>query len=72
MEGQQLGQHRPPLAPGDDLVQKAVVCSLTLGPAKPMRAPGSASMMSPSEAKLAVTPPVVGWVKQEIYSPPRL
>ena len=47
-----------------------MVCSMTRGPAKPMRAPGSASMMSPKEAKLAVTPPVVGWVRQEIYSPP--
>ena len=33
-----------------------------LGPAKQIRAPGSARMMSPSMAKLAVTPPVVGLV----------
>ncbi len=45
---------------------------MTRGPAKPMSAPGSASMMSPRDAKLAVTPPVVGWVRQEMYSPPPL
>ena len=39
-----------------------MVCRMTRGPAKPMRAPGSARVMSPREAKLAVTPPVVGWV----------
>lgn len=33
------------------------------GPAKPTVAPGSARMMSPSMAKLAVTPPVVGSVR---------
>ena len=43
---------------------------MTRGPAKPMRAPGSASRMSPKLAKLAVTPPVVGWVNTEMYSPP--
>ena len=43
-----------------------MVCWITRGPAKPMRAPGSARMMSPSEAKLAVTPPVVGSVRMEI------
>ncbi len=36
-----------------------------------MSAPGSASMMSPRLAKLAVTPPVVGWVNTLMYSPPR-
>ncbi len=40
------------------------------GPAKPMSAPGSASMISPRLAKLAVTPPVVGWVSTLTYSPP--
>ena len=40
-----------------------MVCSITLGPAKPINAPGSAKIMSPSMAKLAVTPPVVGSVK---------
>jgi len=30
------------------------------GPAKPIRALGSAKMRSPSEAKLAATPPIVG------------
>ena len=39
-----------------------VVCSITRGPAKATRAPGSAMMTSPSMAKLAVTPPVVGSV----------
>ena len=47
-----------------------MVCSMTRGPAKPMRAPGSARVMSPREAKEAVTPPVVGWVRKEMYSPP--
>ena len=40
------------------------------GTGKADEGPGSASMMSPKEAKLAVTPPVVGWVRQEMYSPP--
>ena len=89
MEGQQLGQDSPPLAPGDDPVQKAVVQQI-LGPLKALgqllldgllndprpgktdEGPGSESMMSPRDAKLAVTPPVVGWVKQEMYSPPPL
>ena len=43
---------------------------MTRGPAKPISAPGSASMMSPRLAKLAVTPPVVGWVSTLTYSPP--
>src|SRR5262249_37242245 len=43
-----------------------VVCSITRGPAKPMSAPGSAIFKSPSIAKLAVTPPVVGSVKTEM------
>jgi len=33
---------------------------------KPMRARGSARMRSPSMAKLAVTPPVVGSVRSEM------
>jgi len=37
-----------------------MVCSMTRGPAKPMSALGSASTTSPSQAKLAATPPVVG------------
>ena len=40
-----------------------IVCSITRGPAKPISAPGSARIMSPSIAKLAVTPPVVGSVR---------
>ena len=39
-----------------------MVCSITRGPANPMSAFGSAMMTSPSIAKLAVTPPVVGSV----------
>jgi acetyl-CoA carboxylase carboxyl transferase subunit beta len=39
-----------------------IVCSMTRGPAKPMSAVGSAMFRSPSMAKLAVTPPVVGSV----------
>ena len=39
-----------------------MVCSITRGPAKPISAPGSAMFRSPSMAKLAVTPPVVGSV----------
>ena len=39
-----------------------MVCSMTRGPAKPISAPGSAMFRSPSMAKLAVTPPVVGSV----------
>ena len=40
-----------------------MVCSMTRGPANPIRAPGSAMFKSPNIAKLAVTPPVVGSVK---------
>ena len=39
---------------------------MTRGPAKPMSARGSARMTSPSIAKLAVTPPVVGSVSTEM------
>ena len=39
---------------------------MTRGPANPIRAFGSATMTSPSIAKLAVTPPVVGSVNTEI------
>src|SRR3954465_13772393 len=42
-----------------------MVCSITRGPAKPIRAPGSAMLRSPSMAKEAVTPPVVGSVSTE-------
>ncbi len=44
-----------------------MVCSMTRGPANPMSALGSAMFTSPSIAKLAVTPPVVGSVRIEIY-----
>ena len=36
------------------------ICSITLLPANPIRALGSAKIKSPNIAKLAVTPPVVG------------
>ena len=44
-----------------------MVCSITRGPANPISAPGSAIFKSPSIAKLAVTPPVVGSVINEMY-----
>ena len=47
-----------------------MVCLMTLGPANPINAPGSAIMISPSIAKLAVTPPVVGSVKMVLYKRP--
>ena len=37
-----------------------MVCSITRRPAKPISAPGSETITSASEGKLAVTPPVVG------------
>ena len=42
-----------------------MVCSMTRGPAKPIKAPGSAMFKSPSMAKEAVTPPIVGSVRIE-------
>ena len=42
-----------------------IVCSITRGPANTISAPGSAMLRSPSIAKLAVTPPVVGSVSTE-------
>lgn len=45
-------------------------CSITRGPANAVRASGSARIISPSMAKLAVTPPVVGSVSTVIYRPP--
>ena len=44
-----------------------MVSAITRGPAKPISARGSARMTSPSIAKLAVTPPVVGSVRTETY-----
>ena len=44
-----------------------IVCSITLGPANPIRARGSATCRSASMAKLAVTPPVVGSVSTATY-----
>src|SRR5690606_11815399 len=46
------------------------VCSITRGPAKPIRALGSARLMSPSIANEAETPPVVGCVITEMYGSP--
>ena len=43
-----------------------IVCSITLEPANPIKAPGSAKIISPRFAKLAVTPPVVGSVNTDI------
>ena len=47
-----------------------IVCSITRGPAKPMSALGSATLRSPSIAKLAVTPPVVGSVSTDTNGMP--
>ena len=47
-----------------------MVCSMTRGPANPINAFGSARVISPSIPKLAVTPPVVGFVNTEIYKSP--
>jgi hypothetical protein len=49
-----------------------VVCSMTRGPTNPICAPGSAMRMSPSEAKLAVTPPKVGFDITEMKASPSL
>ena len=43
------------------------VSSITLLPAKPIIAPGSAICISPNIAKLAVTPPVVGLASKTMY-----
>ena len=43
-----------------------IVCLITLGPAKPIIAPGSAIIISPKNAKLALTPPKVGLQSNEI------
>ena len=47
-----------------------MVCSITRGPANPIKAFGSARIISPSMAKLAVTPPVVGSVSTLINNWP--
>ena len=49
-----------------------IVSAIVRGPAKPINAFGSAMRQSPSIAKLAVTPPVVGSVRTEIKKPPSL
>ena len=48
-----------------------MVLSITLFPAKPTMASGSAIIISPSIAKLALTPPVVGLVSRVIYNSPK-
>ena len=48
-----------------------IVCWITRGPAKPTSALGSAKMTSPSIAKLAATPPVVGCSTTETYGSAR-
>ena len=40
---------------------RVVICWTTRGPVNAISAPGSAIVTSPSDAKLASTPPVVGW-----------
>ena len=47
-----------------------IVALIVLGPAKPINARGSAKTTSPSEAKLAATPPIVGLVNTEMNGPP--
>ena len=47
-----------------------IVALIVRGPAKPINARGSAKQRSPSEAKLAATPPMVGLVSTEMKSPP--
>ena len=47
------------------------VCSITRGPAKPIKALGSAILISPNIARLAETPPMVGSVSTEMYGKPR-
>ena len=47
-----------------------MVALMVRGPAKPISALGSAKTTSPSEAKLAATPPIVGLVSTEMNSPP--
>ena len=44
-----------------------IVCSMMRGPANPICAFGSAILRSPSIAKLALTPPVVGSVSTAMY-----
>ena len=54
-------------------IQMAVaffVALIVRGPAKPISARGSANTRSPSDAKLAATPPIVGLVSTEMKSPP--
>ena len=49
-----------------------MVLLITRGPAKPISAPGSARVRSQTEAKEAVTPPVVGLVCTQMEKPPAL
>ena len=47
-----------------------MVCSMTRRPAKPISAPGSATLTSPTMASEAATPPVVGSVSTDTYGRP--
>jgi hypothetical protein len=47
-----------------------IVSLITLGPAKPMSAPGSAIFKSPSIPKIAEIPPKVGSVRSDINGKP--
>ena len=47
-----------------------VVSRITRAPANPIIALGSATIMSPKEAKLAITPAIVGLVKTEMNGRP--
>ena len=49
-----------------------IVCLITLGPAKQIKAFGSAKIISPKIAMLAEIPPVVGSVITTIKKPPCL
>jgi hypothetical protein len=62
-----LEQELGALEAGRELLLERV--AITRGPAKPIKAPGSASVMSHTLAKEAVTPPVVGCVITQIEKP---
>ena len=47
-----------------------MVCFTTRGPENESSAPGSAMITSPSAAKLAATPPVVGWTRTDTNGRP--
>ena len=49
-----------------------IVCSITRGPVKPISAFGSAIIRSPKDAKLAMMPAMVGFVRIDIKKQPLL